>query len=92
MSFIEKYDFIIYQHLNKRTKILPLATSQIAHATSLNMFALLISMPRFKSIIFYQNNPKIKLFLQKSAVFERWGLRSQTPKTAPHYEFLATRL
>ena len=21
-----------------------------------------------------------------------WGLRSQTPKAAPHYEFLATRL
>ena len=28
VSFI---DFIIYQHLNKRTNILPLATSQIAH-------------------------------------------------------------
>ena len=31
VSFIEQYDFIIYLHLNKRTKILPLATSQIAH-------------------------------------------------------------
>ena len=31
MNFIEQYDFIIYQHLNKRTKILPLTTSQIAH-------------------------------------------------------------
>ena len=30
------------------------------------MFALPISMPRFKSIIFYQNSPKIKFFLQKS--------------------------
>ena len=31
VSFIELFDFIIYQHRNKRTKILPLATSQIAH-------------------------------------------------------------
>ena len=30
-SFIELYNFIIYQHLNKRTKMLPLATSQKAH-------------------------------------------------------------
>ena len=29
------------------------------------MFALPISMPRFKSIIFYPNSPKIKLFLKK---------------------------
>ena len=52
VSFIEVFDFIIHQHLNKRTNILPLATSQIAHyATSLIMFALPISKPRFKSII-----------------------------------------
>ena len=31
VSFIELFDFIIYQHRNKRTNILPLATSQIAH-------------------------------------------------------------
>ena len=31
VRFIELFDFIIYQHLNKRTNILPLATSQIAH-------------------------------------------------------------
>ena len=31
MSFIELYDFIIYQHLNTRTKILPLATSRLAY-------------------------------------------------------------
>ena len=45
VSFIELLDFIIYQHLNKRTNILPLATSLI-------MFALPISKPRFNSIIF----------------------------------------
>ena len=57
------------------------------------MFALPISKPRFKSIIFfYQNSPKINLFLQKKAEFSRaggsppdprasggWGLCPQTP-------------
>ena len=33
------------------------------------MFALPISKPRFKSIIFNQNSPKMKLFLQKNAKF-----------------------
>ena len=32
VSFIELFDFIIYQHLNKITNILPLSTSQIAHS------------------------------------------------------------
>ena len=41
-------------------------------------------MPRFKSIIFYQTSPKIELFLKKKCeIFKRWGLRPQTPKTAP---------
>ena len=31
LSFIELFNFIIYQHQNKRTKILSLATTQIAH-------------------------------------------------------------
>ena len=49
-------------------------------ATSLTMFALPISMPRFKNINFYQNRPKIKLFLQKNAKFFVFcGLRTQTP-------------
>ena len=40
----------------------------------------------------------MKLFLQKNAKFSEprafggWGLRPQTPKTAPHCEFLATPL
>ena len=69
------------------------------------MFALPISKPRFKSIIFNQNSPKIKLFLQKNAKFSSaWGLPSnpqppaaggfapRPPKQLPHCEFLATRL
>ena len=30
-------------------------------------------MPRLKSIIFYQNSPKLKLFLQKNAKFSSTG-------------------
>ena len=37
------------------------------------MFALPIIKPRFKSIIFNQNSPKIKLFLQKNAKFSSAG-------------------
>ena len=75
MIFIELFDFIIYQHLNKRTQILPLAISQISiYATSLITFALPISKPRFKGIIFfYQNSSNMKLFLQKNAKFSSAG-------------------
>ena len=52
-------------------------------------------MPRFESIIFYQNSPKIKLFLKKMQNFQAlgalppdprrafggWGLRPQTPNS-----------
>ena len=72
---------MIYQHVNKKTKILPLVTTHIAHLwNQFNQFALPISMPRFKSITFYQNIPKIKLLLQKNAKsLVCWGLRPQTP-------------
>ena len=30
------------------------------------------------------------IFAKKCKLFERWGLRPQNPKTAPHCEFLAT--
>ena len=69
------------------------------------MFALPISMPRIKGIIFYQNNAKIKSFLQKKCeIFERWGSAFKPPvplaggalpadpQNSPHCEFLATRL
>ena len=50
---------------------------------SLIMFAFPISIPRFKSFIFHQNSPKIKLFLKKKCkILKRWGLRPQTPITA----------
>ena len=57
------------------------------------MFALPIAMPRFKSIIFYQNSPKIKLFLQRDAKFSIAGVSAPgPPKQLPHCEFLAKRL
>ena len=50
-------------------------------------------MPRFKSIIFYQYSPKIKLFLKKCKIFKRWGLRPQIPQNSPlNCKFLATCL
>ena len=52
---------MIYQHVNKGTAMLSLATSHIAHlCNQLNHVALPISMTRFKSVIFCQNSSKIK--------------------------------
>ena len=36
-------------------------------------------MPRINSINFYQNRPKIKLFLPKKIFFECWGIRPPHP-------------
>ena len=59
--------------------------------TNNHVFALLISMSRFNSINVYQKRPKFKLLLQKKyKIFERWGLRPQTPVSAHHHMFLAT--
>ena len=78
---------MIYQHVNKQTEILAIATSHITHLCNLyyvHVFALLISMPGFHSINFYQNRPKVKLFFPKKyKTFERWGLRPKIPVTAP---------
>ena len=54
---------------NKQTEILPLASALITHLRCQfnHAFApLLIFMPRFKSIIFWLNRPKIKFVLQKN--------------------------
>ena len=61
---------MVYQHVNKRTAMLSLTTSHIAHyCNQLNQVTLPISIPRFKSIIFYKNSSIIKLFLQNNAKF-----------------------
>ena len=63
-------DFLFFdlQACNKKAEILPLATTLITHVRGqfIHVFALLISMPRFKSINFCQNRPKIKILLQKN--------------------------
>ena len=52
---------------NERTENPPLAIAYTAHLCNQfnHEFAVLIFMPRFKSINFYQNTSKITLFLQK---------------------------
>ena len=52
---------MIYQIVNERTKILVIATSHIADLCNQynHVFALLLFMPRFSSINFYQNGLKI---------------------------------
>ena len=64
-----------------RAKILPLATFHNAHLckNGLIRFALPISMPRFKSIIFHQYSLKIKLFLKKKAKFSCAGGSAPKP-------------
>ena len=51
-------------------------------------------MPRFKSIIFYQYNRKMKLFLKKKMQnFQALGARPPDPQNIPlNFEFLATFL
>ena len=69
MSFIELFDFIIYQHLNKRTNILPLAISKIAHLC--HQFNLVCHV--LKTLFFNPNSPKMRLFLKKNSKFSRAG-------------------
>ena len=60
------------------------------------MFALPISMPCFISIVFYQNSPKIELFLQKTAKFLSAGFSTSKPLclqqlgTHPHPQWPTT--
>ena len=65
----------------------PLATSHRPIASLCNQFnnafVLLISMPHFQSINFYENRPKIKLFLQKYPKFSSAGAPPKIYKTAP---------
>ena len=82
---------MIYQLANKRTAMLSLATSHIAHlCNELNHVALPILLPRFNSITFYQNNPEIKLFLQKNAKFSSAG--GSAPRHSPPLRISAWEL
>ena len=76
---------MIYQLVNKIIETLAIATSHIAHlCKSYNyVFAPQISMPRFNSINFYQNRPKIKLFCQKIQNFLALGAPPKKTETVP---------
>ena len=47
------------------------------------MFARPNSKPPFKSIIFYQNSPKIKIFLQEMQNFRTLGAPPPDPQNNP---------
>ena len=74
VSFIELYGFIIYQHVNKRTKILPLATSQITHLCNNfnHVYTAIFYASFLKHYFFYQNSSKIVIFA-KNAKFSSAG-------------------
>ena len=48
-------------------------------------FALLIFMPRFDSINFYQNRPRIRLFFHKTQNFRAQGAPPPEPRNSPPY-------
>ena len=56
----------------------PSCTNIVVH-----VFALLISMPCFESINFYQNKLKINLYLQNNTTFLSAGDSAPTPRNAP---------
>ena len=74
--------FLVFIQFRRRKYIISKASKTSLQAKFCNLnteynhvFALLISITRFNGIKFYQNWPKIKLFLQKKYKnFERWGL------------------
>ena len=82
VNFIEQYDLIIYQHLNKRTKILPLATSQIAHLCNQVNHVCTANFCHVLRALLHQNSPEIRLFLQKNAKFLSAGGSAPVPPLA----------
>ena len=86
---------MIYQLENKRTEILPLATSNKTHlCKQVNLvFAFLISMSRFKALIFIKIGIKLSYFCKNYKTFETWGFALRLPMASDGFSiFLATRL
>ena len=73
---------MIYQHVNNRAKILPLATFHIAHlCKQFNQVCITIFYATFQKHYFLIKIAlKLSYFGKKIAkIFKRWGLRPQTP-------------
>ena len=98
VSFVELEDFMIYQHVNKRTKILPLTTFLIARLC--NQFDHVCTAYFYvklqKHYFFIKRALKLSYFCKKMQNFRAleatppvprasggWGLCPQTPKPAP---------
>ena len=85
---------MIYQHVNKRAKILPLATFHTAHlCKQFNQICITNFYATFQTHYFYQNSSKIKLFLKKNAKFSNAGDPPPDPQNSPpQLRILAMRL
>ena len=71
---------MIYQHPNKRTKILPLTTSHVGPFMQTVESCLHCQfLCRILKALFYQTNSKIKLSLQKNAKFFNAGGSAPRP-------------
>ena len=71
---------MIYQHVNKRAKILPFATFHTAHlCKQFNQVCITNFYATFQTHYYYQNSSKIKLFLKKNAKFSNAGGSAPRP-------------
>ena len=102
MSFIELSDFMIYQHVNKKTKTLPQATSHLAHlCTQIINVCTANFCAIFKALIFIKLGLKLSYFCKKMQNYLcaaggftprppatcSWGLCSKAFKTPPITKF-----
>ena len=80
-SFLKLWNFVIYQLANKRIEILPLAISYIAPlCNQFNyVFALLVSTPLLKALIFIKIDLKLSYFCKKLQNFKIFKLPKQPP-------------
>ena len=83
MSFIELQNFVIYQHVNKKTTMVSLATFHIAHkCNQLNHLTLRCQFlcHVLKTVFSIKIALKLSYFCKKKCkIFQHWGLRPQTP-------------
>ena len=79
---------MIYQHVNKITKILPLTIFHITHlCNQFNHVYTANFLPRFKSHDFCINSFKIRLFLKKKQNFQGVGALPPDPRACGGWGF-----